>query len=79
MTLPEALRAARGGRNQAEVAKAAGVRQPTISSWESDDPEASTLPAAHRLPRVAKAYRMPLATLRDLWLSASVSRSKAAA
>lgn len=74
MTLQETLRRARGDRPQADVAAAAGVKQSTVSTWESDDPEAHFLPAARRLPRVAAAYGIPLPRLRRLWLEASASR-----
>lgn len=74
MTFQEALRKGRGDRSQAEIAASIGVKQSTISSWESDDADARYLPAAHRLERVAEVYRIPLARLRRLWMTASADR-----
>lgn len=77
MTFQEALRKARGDRPQADIAAVAGVKQSTVSSWESDDPATHCLPAARRLAKVAEAYEMPLSRLRRMWLDASASRAAA--
>jgi transcriptional regulator with XRE-family HTH domain len=77
MTFQEALRKARGDRPQADVAAAIGVKQSTISSWESDDADARCLPAAHRLTKVAEVYKLPAERLRKLWMAAVASRAAA--
>lgn len=77
MTLREALRKARGDRSQASIAELIGVKQSTISSWESDAGR-TCLPSAHRLEAVAAAYRIPLPRLHKLWIDASASVSRAA-
>lgn len=77
-TFQEALRKARGKRQQAEVGAKIGVKQSTISSWETDDPSTRCLPAAHRLPKVAEVYGINEARLRRLWMAASTARAVAA-
>lgn len=77
MTFREALRKARGARNQADVAAAIGVKQSTISSWESDEAGTQCLPAAHRLDKVAEAYGISARRLRRLWMAEIATRAAA--
>lgn len=72
MTLPEALSKARKRLklNQAKMAKRAGVTQGAISSWESaEDAKTHARPSPARLPKIAEAYDLPLATVERLWLA----------
>lgn len=66
-TLHAYLTTLRGDRRQAAIAEAIGVSQSAISSWESADPSARTLPRASRLGAIASAYGADVAVLRDLW------------
>jgi transcriptional regulator with XRE-family HTH domain len=77
MTFQEALRKARGDTSQAAIADLIGVKQSTISSWESDEAGTQCLPAAHRLEKIAAAYKLPAERLRKLWMAAVSSRAAA--
>ena len=72
MSLHKTLAGARGEASQESIAEKCGVRQVTISSWESGE----TRPRYNRLPIVAKGYGLPLGKLRALW-AASFDRMAA--
>lgn len=59
---------------QTAIAEAIDVSQATVSGWE----RGADFPKPSKLDRVAKAYDLPVARVRALWMEASAATGKAA-